>query len=241
MEVVIEIIRCGCNYILWSLPLFLILAVAYVWLKPPKFLFRKLLHITAFTGMVFMNTKANVWYDTVICLCIGAVATYGILTFMEQLSFYEDFFVEKSPGEVKKNLFGVFVTAAGLDLALYLLTGEKKLFDLVILTWGFGDAMAALVGIPFGRHRIPLKDGEKSLEGSVAFFVTASLIVFLYGVRSFPMDYFSFPFGKTMVPVGVVAVTCGLFGTLGELFSKKGWDNIIVPLTIMLSILVFKI
>ena len=45
-----------------------------------------------------------------------------------------------------------------------------------VIMWGTGDAAAALIGIPFGKHRgIPHTDGKKSLEGTAAMFLVSAL------------------------------------------------------------------
>ena len=46
-----------------------------------------------------------------------------------------------------------------------------------ILMWGMGDASAALVGIPYGKHKIKTRYAVKSWEGTVAMFTVA----FLFG------------------------------------------------------------
>lgn len=47
-----------------------------------------------------------------------------------------------------------------------------------ILMWGVGDAATALVGIPFGKHKVNFRpvNGKKSWEGSCAMFAAAALV-----------------------------------------------------------------
>ena len=48
--------------------------------------------------------------------------------------------------------------------------------------WGMGDGTAALVGVPFGKHKVNLKgtDDKKSLEGSISML----LVSFLFDILS---------------------------------------------------------
>lgn len=226
-----EIFLCGCNYLLWSLPLFCILIILYRVKRPQKFLFRKLLHMTAFSGVVFMNERAESPIYVVSCLFIGAVATYGILTVMESFSFYKDFFSEKSPHEVKRNLSGFFLTAAVLEV-IFTMLGKYDYFNAVILMWGFGDAFAALVGIPFGRHKLPVGDKKKSLEGSMAFIVAGVLCSGLYLFLKVPGFFMGW---KSIVALVLVAI----LSSIAEIFSKEKWDNIIVPVVCAAGFLLF--
>ena len=233
MEMVRDIFLCGCNYILWSLPLFFLLTILYRIKRPPKFVFRKLLHITAFSGVVFMNESANGLFDVVICLVIGAVAIYLMLSVLEKFSFYGDFFSEKSPHEVKRNFFGFFLTAAVLGSVCYFF-GNSMDLSLVILLWGFGDAFAALIGIPYGKHKLSVGNQNKSVEGSIAFVAAAVIVSIVY-------LWFRMPdaLGEWRNILGLVIVAVG--AALAEVFSKEKWDNIFVPVVAAVGILIFKI
>lgn len=231
MEMVREVFLCGCNYILWSLPLFLLLTIIYRIKRPPEFVFRKLLHITAFSGVVFMNESANGLFDVVICLVIGAVAVYLILSILEKFSFYGDFFSEKSPHEVKRNFFGFFITAAVLGTVLYYV-GDSFAFSIVILMWGFGDAFAALIGIPFGKHKVPLGDRNKSVEGSIAFVLAGFVVSLGYSWFRMPEVVVEWQSVAGLFLVAVIA-------SLSEVFSKEKWDNIIVPIAITVCLYIF--
>ena len=72
-----------------------------------------------------------------------------------------------------------------------------------------GDAAAALIGRKFGKHKF----GNKSLEGSLAFFITALVVVFV--IPGLPYS------------IGIVGA---LFGAITEAVSTKIDDNASVPL-----------
>ena len=231
-EYLMQIITCGIHYVMWSLPLFLILFGIYQIKKPPAFLFRKLLHITAFTGVVFMNTKSPGVGISVICLVIGAILTYSILTIMEKTSWYGNFFVEKHTHEVKQNLAGFFLVSAALTEGFSLLTNELVAVNVVILIWGFGDAAAALIGIPFGKHKYSFGKQKKSIEGSVAFVVIGMLVSIIYlliecDVHPQLMD--TIAFARDVKTIVIYSFASSLVGAVTEIFSKDNWDNIFVP------------
>ena len=94
-----------------------------------------------------------------------------------------------------------------------------------ILMWGTGDAAAALVGIPFGRHKVHcrLTDGKKSCEGSLAMFVV-SFAVGILVLHISPDNNQT----KALLSAGIGA----LIGTTTELFSPSEYDTVTVPVMV---------
>ena len=95
-----------------------------------------------------------------------------------------------------------------------------------ILMWGVGDAAAALVGIPLGKHKVwfrPVR-GKKSWEGSFAMLgasaLVGSMLLFLDG---------GYPAGIVIPCVLGMALT----GTAAELLSPSEWDTVTVPVTML--------
>jgi dolichol kinase len=89
---------------------------------------------------------------------------------------------------------------------------------------GIGDPTAALVGRRWGRIRLR---GNRSLEGSTAFFIAASLAAFL--VAHLLMA------GSTALHLEV-ALVAGLSGALVELFSSRLDDNLTIPLGVAAAV-----
>ncbi len=92
-----------------------------------------------------------------------------------------------------------------------------------------GDAVAALIGKPLGKHRF--KNG-KSWEGSIAFFLTAFAVLF-----------FILPYGYNMSFVIPAAILGAIIGTLVELFNVPPNDNfsnqIFISLALYLLLFLF--
>jgi dolichol kinase len=82
------------------------------------------------------------------------------------------------------------------------------------------DTTAALLGRRFGRHRFL----GKSLEGSLAFFVSAVIVILIAPkVSEIPMEY-------------VIGIIAAGIGTVVEALPIKIDDNISIPITVGFSL-----
>ena len=94
-------------------------------------------------------------------------------------------------------------------------------FSILIIS----DTTAALVGRRFGRHRFL----AKSLEGSLAFFASAVLVILVAPkIDQLPMEYI----------IGFIAAA---IGTVMEALPLKIDDNILIPLSVGISLWVLYI
>ena len=84
-----------------------------------------------------------------------------------------------------------------------------------LLGMGWGDGLAAIIGMKFGKHRL---NAKKSLEGSAAFFVAVTVIAFLFTHNI------------------ILSVVCGLIGAVFEFTTPFGRDNITVPLVLYVTV-----
>lgn len=73
------------------------------------------------------------------------------------------------------------------------------------------DTMAAIIGLLFGKHKLI---GNKTLEGTLAFFLSSLIIVLMF---------------ETSIYIALIAC---IFTTIAELFAKKLKidDNLLIPL-----------
>lgn len=220
----VQTLRCFGALMVYILPCLLVLVPVYFFTKIPSHVFRKLLHVVAFTGVSLMIAAAGSWEAAVLTSVLIAVVFYPVLSRLERESWYAGLFVQKSPGEIKKSLLLLFMTFAAVITVAWGIFGEPRLAAAAILMWGIGDAAAALVGIPFGRHKVrsPLTDGKKSWEGSLAMLAV------------------SFPVGLAMLRVlgadmktALLSAAAGaLVGTVTELISPSEYDTVTVPTAI---------
>ena len=97
--------------------------------------------------------------------------------------------------------------------------------------WGVGDAAAALVGIPFGKHKVnigPMR-GRKSWEGSCAMFLISTLV----GLGVLWL-HFGYSADKSLL----CALTMAAAGTVTEMISPSEWDTVTVPVTMLIIALI---
>ena len=111
--------------------------------------------------------------------------------------------------------------------------GKSELAATAILMWGAGDAAAALIGIPFGKHKIQCKltDGKKSWEGSIAMVITS----FAVGVFVLMLTQGAY-LPRVLLSAGVGA----LIGAATELFSPSEYDTVTVPVMILAVLLILQ-
>jgi phytol kinase len=124
---------------------------------------------------------------------------------------------------VGRTSYGELYYAVSVAALFLLARGQPMLFFVPMLLLTLPDAVAALVGMRYGRHRYATTVGEKSAEGSVAYFAVALLAVHV------PLLLFDRP------PVGraeslLIAVTLALLSTILEAIAWRGLDNLFVPL-----------
>jgi len=106
--------------------------------------------------------------------------------------------------------------------ALYLLAaGNRLLYVIPLLTLTLADAVAALVGVRYGRHRFCTSEGTKSAEGSLAFFMVAFLSACL------PLLLLS---NTGQAESLLIALVLGILVMLFEAVSVGGLDNLFIPL-----------
>ena len=221
-----ETAHCFGVLVLYIIPCVLVILPVRFFTKVPSFVFRKMLHTIAFTCFAVMIASAESWQSASLTSLIITVLIYPVLSLLEHESWYGQLFVQKSEGEIKKSLLKVFFMFAVLTAAAWGIFGRPHAAAAAVLMWGVGDAFAALVGIPFGKHKVKWKltDGKKSWEGSLAMLCVSFLTGFI-------LIHFRYLF-----PAGVSLATAfagALAGTLAELLSDSEWDTVTVPVVIL--------
>ena len=98
--------------------------------------------------------------------------------------------------------------------------GRSDLYVMAIVVLTFADPAAAMVGRARGTHRLPVGDGAKTLEGSLAFFLVASECLIVAVSLTTPLH----PADSVVRAVAIAALL-----TTVELVSPAGSDNFLVP------------
>ncbi|MBR3312597.1 MAG: TSUP family transporter [Atopobiaceae bacterium] len=229
-QIIPQVLQCVVNLVLYIVPSLLVLLLVRFRTKLPSFVFRKLLHVVAITCLSIMLLVAQSWQAAALTSVLIAVAAYPILAALEARGWYGRLFVQKSPGEIKRSLLMLFCMFAVVVAVAWGWHGSPYVAAAAILMWGTGDAAAALVGIPFGRHKVmawPV-EGRKSWEGSAAM-LAVSFLVGLF-VLAFLGGY---PLGWALLACAAGAVV----GTGVELVSQSEWDTVTVPLAVVAVLL----
>jgi len=140
----------------------------------------------------------------------------------------------KSHHSVKRKTYGSAVFFAGVLIAYITseLTSNRALFILPIMILTISDPTAALTGLNTkSRKWKNLISGDisaKSYAGSFAFFVSAFIILF-----------FGLPFFYNLgLPARlIISLLIGLIASFVEAISSKGFDNVAIPVSIILLLL----
>ena len=99
------------------------------------------------------------------------------------------------------------------------------------LVMAYGDGFAAIVGKHLKSKRYKLSDTKKSFAGSLTMFLISLVLIggYLIFVNG---DIF---WTSTHWPL--ILIMMAFFVTAIEAFSGKGWDNITVPITTVLLLI----
>jgi len=108
----------------------------------------------------------------------------------------------------QESITGATYVFVGMSLTVFLFPGEIAIPAILVLT--ISDALAALVGVPFGHHPFL----SKSLEGSMAFFLSALAIILIFSTT----------------PLLIAIIIAAGLATL-EAAPKRFDDNFLLPLT----------
>ena len=226
-----DVLDCLSTLIMYIIPCILIALPIRVFTKIPSFVFRKILHMIAFTCITVMLLAAANWQAAALTSVLIAVLVYPLLAVFEHEPWYGRIFVQKTPGEIKRSLLKLFLMFAALITAAWGIMNKPHAAAAAILMWGQGDAAAALIGIPFGRHKVmfPPVNGKKSWEGTcgnlVVSFMTGMILLYLYC---------HYPLGRSFA----ASLTGAAAGAFTELISSSEWDTVTVPAVILAVMLV---
>ena len=198
--------------------------------KIPDEIFRKGLHFILLGAYIPFITAFETWYLAALFAVVLEILIYPILAWFEHFQNYSSITTERKKGEFKHSLLLAFTMLAVAIAVCWGWLGDKLLVLACMYAWGVGDAFAALIGKRFGRHKIRLKfaDRRKSVEGSLAMFLSSALsvaaVLLIRGGLSWG--------GYVVIPMAAAAVT-----TLVEMHTRGGMDTVTCPTAALLVIL----
>lgn len=220
-----EFLRLCGIYWGYIIALAVILIAVRLTTKVPDYIFRKLLHVVAFTSILPLVLCTEYWIIAVLVQLQFLAVIIVALHYFERFDFYKSLLVEKGKHEVITSFVMLFSLITVLIAVFWGGFGEDCVYIAVaaIMAWGPGDAAAAIVGRNWGRHKVsgPHIEGVKSIEGTVAMGVTSFVctLVTLLAMSGMPVLY----------AAGVSAVIAPV-AALVELYTRHGLDTVTVPI-----------
>ncbi len=181
---------------------------------------RRLFHLSM--GMVcgtlyhlFLNHQQAV-YILGTSLCILYIIEQLRINYPEHSSIFSKIskYFLRAEEQLKESASIPFV----MGVLLTLLTFPKIVSLVAIYTLALGDPLSAIIGIKFGKHKIA---GNKSLEGSAAFFIASFTVILtvFYGLYGLEGSY-----------IALMALIVSLIITGFELIPIRIDDNLTIPL-----------
>jgi len=159
------------------------------------------------------------------------------IIFSSLLFFTQKGHLLQSIHDIERKSMGSFLLPISIYVTFFIAEfyGSKLMFILPILILAISDPMAAIIGMSMKKynHRIKILGvkTQKSIFGSGAFFISSLLICLtaLYFNRR--------TFDETTI---IVSLIVALVSTIGEIFSWRGSDNLSIPISVILVLLLFK-
>lgn len=208
-----------------------LLLIVRALLKPPKELFRKMLHVACFLSVFVLLYAFDTWYLAMLTAIVFAFALYPVITYIERFPKVMEMLIQRKKGEIRSSLMIVFFMMAMLIAIFWGWMGDEWKYIIIVsvMAWGFGDAAAALVGKAFGRNKInhPFVEGTKTREGTMAMCIVSGIVILLSLLLQT-----SLPWYLCLAGALLVAPICAL----AELISHHGLDTITVPLATAIPI-----
>ena len=124
---------------------------------------------------------------------------------------------------VARSSIGEFAYIGGVLVLWHLAKDQPPIYLASLLVLMISDAVAALVGVRYGRLKYICLSGIKSWEGSLAFLGSATLIIFTTFRLSSP---------NPSPQLLLLALTVALLVMMMEAVSWQGWDNLFVPVAV---------
>jgi phytol kinase len=198
--------------------------------QPHPELVRKLLHVgMGLTAVSFPWLFADVW--PVLTLGVVSLVAMAALRLVEGLKEG----LGDVLGAVARSSLGEFYFVISIAVLFVLTHGTPPptgpiLYCVPLLILALADAVAALVGVRYGRRRYETVDGHKSAEGSVAFFTVAFFCAHVPLLLATDLGR-----AETLL----IALTMGFLVMIFEAIAWRGLDNLFIPLLTYLVLLIF--
>ena len=201
--------------------------------KAPRELVRKFQHIAYAASFAIYLYVFESWAYAVIAIIFFIILAFFVLLIFEKTSYYTKLLVDrkKRGGEMKYSLIQAqAMFAILLYLFYYLLPNDNEIIAwIAVVSWGIGDALAALLGKRFGKrkHDGYNADPKKTYVGSISLNIAVLLIVF-----SLLALFSDVPWIASLI----IAIIVSPLATVIEAYAKRGTDTTFLPIGIALMV-----
>lgn len=184
---------------------------------------RKLVHIgTGLLTLLFPLLLGNHWWVLLLCSSFMIILLASI-----------KFKLLRSINAIKRKSVGSIaypVAVYGCFMAFNFFDNQYLYFYLPILILAICDPVAALTGKKWPIGKFKVGTDYKTLMGSSMFFCSALLIILLLS---------NLFLKKPMTPENILwSILIALLAAVTEAFSRKGYDNITIPASVLVGIFV---
>ncbi len=201
--------------------------------RVPREVVRKFQHIGFAASVFIFIERCQSWWEAVIVLLVFGATIYLGLWLMEKSPLYKRFFVDRDAagGEMKKS----GLLAMGVFAFLFAFFGgilpraDEEIIIVAVMSWGVGDALAALFGKYLGKRKLnsPGVDPAKTWVGSVSMalgvFVAVLIMLLVFAGE---------PWWAALISAAVISAV----STTIEAYSKKGLDTLGIPLGVAFTL-----
>lgn len=176
---------------------------------------RKLIHVgTGLLSLSFPLIFRSHWMVLLLCA-----------SFFFVLSYSKGKNVLNSINGVARKTYGALLFPVSVYLCFFMQewSGDLGMYILPLLILTASDPLAAIIGQKFPYGSFKFLGHQKTLMGSLGFLVSALCIGLMMGYGLW------------------VAIIVALISCTAEALSKNGWDNLTIPLSVMLVLQLLKI
>ncbi len=213
-------------FLITFLLLLLFNELVYRRLSPKGEITRKLAHFLATLSTIsFPFLFDNHWY------VFALAVVFFVLLFISRKARYL-----KSIHDIDRKSLGSFLLPVSIYLTFLISNSldNKFLFILPMLILAICDPVAGILGMNLQvyNHQIKIFKWKlnKTSTGSISFFIS-SFIISVIALYYFRMAFDLKTFG--------LALIIAIAGTLTEMFSWKGTDNLFIPMVVLIVLIIF--
>ena len=175
---------------------------------------RKLVHIVVSNWWLIAMAFFDTGWSAAIVPLMFIVVNY--------VSYKKQIFTSIERGEGAGDLGTVYYAIAMFVLAIWTFSiGRPEIGGIGILTMGYADGFAAVVGKKYGKMKLI---HGKTIEGTLTNIVMAFAVAVFFNI--------AFDMGLTLSSIALITIVA----TFLELYSPLGFDNLSVPIGVSLLV-----